>query len=178
MKIQMYKIFIACSIILLFLPIFNITSESSEGKIKVYLSHDENVIIPDKTPVTIRIETLKNSNPVPSYIQIKLSLPEKNRFFSTEYPVIEGSAMTLAANISENGLLEFTTIFPIRGEYTLHVNAMPVGSRNLSNQLKNTFPIHIGEDPADIRNFALLSAVLFSLGILSGLIFQKSKRYK
>jgi len=162
-------------IVVLTIPLYSIASASPESELIMHLSHNENGIIPDNTSVTIRIEALKNSKRIPSDIKIILTLPERNALFTTEYPVIEGTTLTAAHFKTENGLLEFTTIFPIRGKYSLKASAMPNGSSNSSSKLENTFFINVGEDPHDIINFLILTAFLLLLGILSGYIFGKSK---
>ena len=174
MKFTSYKIFTAAfTITILSLPVFNIFSKTPE--VKIHFSPDIHDIIPDKTPVTIRIETSENSKPISSDIRFALTLPETDALFSTEYPVIEGSILNLGDVKTENGIFEFTTILPIRGEYSLKVTARPESKDSSSEISQSITHINAGENPDDLRNFTILSFILFSLGILSGFIFQKSR---
>ena len=168
------------AVFILFLPAIPwipLASETSGSEIRIFVSPDENKIIPDTTPVTIRIETLKNSVQVPSDIKIKLILPPSDPFFSTEFPVIEGTGISMTETKTENGTLVFTAIFPIRGMYTLDVKAV-IAENNKTEKLNKISHIKINENPDDVYNFTFFSAILLFLGIFTGYIFQKNYRIK
>jgi hypothetical protein len=100
---------------------------------------------------------------------IRLEAPEPHWFFSTDFPLVEGSRLFDMTVPLRQGRAEWRYLFPIRGEYRLSVEfAAPDGRR-----VSKTFPLTMRENKLKWLFFGLFTLVLFVAGVLAGRIFTR-----
>src|SRR5262249_54840289 len=72
-------------------------------------------------------------------MRIRLAAPEPHWFFSTDFPLVEGSRLLDMTVPLRQGRVEWRYLFPIRGQYRLSVEfAAPDGRK-----VNKTFPLTI-----------------------------------
>jgi hypothetical protein len=104
-------------------------------------------------------------------VAIRLEAPEPGRFFSTDFPLVEGSRLLDMSLPLRQGRAEWKYLFPIRGQYRLTVEfAAPDGRKT-----NKTFPLTIRENKQKWVFLAIFSLALFALGVIAGRIFTSSR---
>jgi hypothetical protein len=100
-------------------------------------------------------------------LAIRLDAPKPARFFSTDFPFVEGSRlleMTLPLRL---GKAEWKYLFPIRGEYLLAVDFIAPDGRKAAK----TFNFKIRENKQKWFFLGLFSLAFFVFGVVAGRIF-------
>lgn len=100
-------------------------------------------------------------------INLNLDAPSASRYFSTDYPVVEGSRLLNLSLPLSRGRAEWKYLLPIRGQYRLSVEVRREGT-SVAAQI---FDFSIRENS---RKWFLLSGflfLLFSAGVIAGRIF-------
>jgi hypothetical protein len=104
-------------------------------------------------------------------VAIRLDAPERGRFFSTDFPLVEGSRLLDMSLPLRQGRAEWKYLFPIRGEYRL---AVEVTALDEQKAIK-TFALGIREHKQKWLFLGIFSLALFALGVIAGRIFTSSK---
>jgi hypothetical protein len=99
-----------------------------------------------------------------------VEIPLRGRFFSTDFPWIEGKRLLEIDFLTQGQKVEWTTVFPIRGRYELRVKSKVEGEA----PGETTFSLVIREDPARQLYLALSLSSLFLLGCLIGWVTPRS----
>src|SRR5690606_27507093 len=77
-------------------------------------------------PATISVETATaDGKPVVNgQVKVTILAPDPGRFFSTDFPLIEGTELlVMSLPVGRQGIAEWKYLFPIRGEYRVVVEA-------------------------------------------------------
>src|SRR5262245_12357316 len=102
-------------------------------------------------------------------IAIRLEAPLPHWFFSTDFPLVEGSQLLDMTVPLREGRAEWKYLFPIRGQYRLSVEfAAPDGGK-----VNKTFPLTIRENKQKWFFLGIFTLVLFALGVLAGRVFTR-----
>jgi hypothetical protein len=64
-----------------------------------------------------------------------------------------------------SGKLEFQQMLPIRGNYQIQVNVSPLVA-NAFTSYQQTLNLNVRENPVKYKFFAVIVAILFSVGLL------------
>jgi hypothetical protein len=100
-------------------------------------------------------------------VRIRLDAPEPGRFFSTDFPMVEGTRLLDISLNLRQGRANWKSLLPIRGDYRLIVDAATGDGRKASKRF--SFTIHErGEKWLALGGFSL---ALFVLGFVAGRIF-------
>jgi hypothetical protein len=119
-------------------------------------------------PATLSLlVTGADGKPVASgWLNLRLEAP-RPIFFSTDFPLAEGSILTEMRLPLRAGKAEWRYNFPIRGEYRLFVEVLaPDGS-----QSSKMFTVEVGEHRSKWLTLAVFMVGLFGFGVLAGRIF-------
>jgi hypothetical protein len=103
-------------------------------------------------------------------VEILLEAPKTGRFFSTDFPLVEGSRLTEFRLPLRSGKAEWKYLFPIRGEYRLTVN-LTTADGKLANKI---FQFSIRENRQKWIFLGVFSLALFALGTIAGRIFTQA----
>ena len=101
---------------------------------------------------------------------IRLDAPKLGRFFSTDFPLVEGSRLMEMTLPLRQGKAEWKYLFPIRGEYLLGVDFIAPDGRKASK----TFTFRIRESKQKWFLLGGFSLALFLLGAVAGRILTSS----
>ena len=123
---------------------------------------------PFSEPSTLSLlATAVDGKPLASgWLNLRLEAP-RPIFFSTDFPVAEGSSLIEMRLPLQAGKAEWKYNFPIRGEYHLFVKVLtPDGT-----QSSKMFTIEVGEHRSKWLTLAVFTLCLFGVGVLAGRIF-------
>ena len=125
---------------------------------------------PFSDPATLSLlVTAADGKPVASgWLKLRLEAP-RPIFFSTDFPLAEGSILTEMRLPLRGGKAEWRYNFPIRGEYRLFVELLaPDGS-----QSSKMFAIEVREHSSKWLILAAFMLGLLGVGVLAGRIFTR-----
>jgi hypothetical protein len=100
-------------------------------------------------------------------VAIRLDAPAPGRFFSTDFPLVEGTLLNEMRFSLRQGRANWKYLFPIRGEYRLAVDVVADDGRKASK----TFSFKVRENQEKWLVLGAFSAGLFILGFAAGRIF-------
>lgn len=123
---------------------------------------------PFSEPATLSfLATVVDGKPLATgWLNLRLEAPQPS-FFSTDYPLAEGSSLIEMRLPLEAGKAEWKYNFPIRGEYRLFVEVLaPDGT-----QSSKMFTIEVGEHRSRWLTLAAFMLGLFGVGVVAGRIF-------
>jgi hypothetical protein len=104
------------------------------------------------------------------WVDMTLEAPKSGRFFSTDFPHVEGTQLTEMRLPLRGGRTEWKYLFPIRGEYRLTARVMTADGR----QDHKTFPVRIREQGYKWYLLGAFTLALFAFGVLAGRIFTRA----
>jgi hypothetical protein len=104
-------------------------------------------------------------------VTIRLDAPAPGRFFSTDYPLVEGTLLSEMRLPMRQGKVNWKHLFPIRGEYRLAVDVVTDDGR----QVRKAFSLKVRENRKKWLALGAFSAGLFVLGFVAGRIFTGAK---
>lgn len=128
---------------------------------------------PFSEPATLSLlATAADGKPLASgWLNVRLQAP-RPAFFSTDFPLAEGSALTEMRLPLKAGKAEWKYSFPIRGEYRLFVDVLaPDGT-----QSSKTFELEIREHRSKWLALGVFTLGLFAVGFIAGRIFTHTPR--
>ena len=124
-----------------------------------------------KPPVQLTVQAidlsgqpLKNAN-----IQLELLTPAKTPWFTTDFPIVEGTKLLDIQGATTEGTLQLQQVFPIRGTYQLKAKVTPQIADAFA-PFEDTLTLSIPENWVKYRNFAILAVILLAVGIGGGWI--------
>jgi hypothetical protein len=104
-------------------------------------------------------------------VQIRLDAPKPDRFFSTDFPFVEGSRLLEMQLPIQDGKVQWQYLFPIRGEYLMAVEAANAPDRKTAT----IFRMAVRENERKWIFLGLFTLGLFFLGFVAGRLFTSSK---
>lgn len=143
------------------------------ARIQVETEPAADVIVPDETVVQTRVAAVDaDGRPIPnSVVTVKVETPASS-WLTTDFPHVEGTTLLSLDTEASEGVVEFGTIYPIRGTYTIEAQATLPDGTVVTAQPALT----IGENPVERRNILLLVAGLFGFGGIAGWVIGRSRR--
>jgi hypothetical protein len=100
-------------------------------------------------------------------VDIRLDAPKPGRFFSTDFPLVEGTRLTEMRLRLRQGRAVWKSLLPIRGEYHLAVDGLTNDGRKASA----TFTFKVRESGVKWLTLSGFSIGLFFLGFIAGRLF-------
>jgi hypothetical protein len=100
-------------------------------------------------------------------VDIRLDAPKPGRFFSTDFPLVEGTRLSEMRLRLRQGRAVWKSLLPIRGEYHLAVDVLTNDGRTA----RKTFTFKVRESGVKWLALSGFSIGLFSLGFIAGRIF-------
>ncbi len=104
------------------------------------------------------------------HLQLQILTPPKTPWFTTDFPIVEGTTLFEMDATAPKGELTLQQVFPIRGTYQLLAKVTPQ-SANAFAPFEQTLTLLIPENWVKYQNFAILVAILLVVGI--GVVSQK-----
>jgi hypothetical protein len=104
------------------------------------------------------------------WAEVRIAAPEPGRFFSTDFPLVEGTRLLEMRLPLRRGRAEWKYLFPIRGEYRVSVDVVTAEEKKASK----IFPVDIREHRGKWTFLGLFTLALFALGVVAGRIFTRA----
>lgn len=100
-------------------------------------------------------------------IHLQLFTRPKNPWFTTDFPIVEGTKLLDIEGNAPTGQLQVQQTLPTRGTYQLLVNVTPIAA-NAFEPIQQTLTLTLPENPLKYRYFGILVVVLLAVGLLGG----------
>ncbi|WP_413175513.1 hypothetical protein [Anabaena azotica] len=174
-----YRLFVAISAVCISLSIlYSLVGVSQTPKSKVILSTNPPLerIFPfeaatekAQSPVMFTLEAVDASGkPLENaVINLEISTPKTTPWLTTDFPMVEGTKLLELEVAALRGKLEFQQVLPIRGNYEMLVKVAPLVA-NAFAPYQEDLKFHVRENPVKYKYFAILAAILLSMGLLGG----------
>ena len=153
----------------LFLWILPTLSWAEELDIQFKVSPPAQRLRPFSDPATLSVRVAKSDGRAVEQgrVEIRMMAPKPGRFFSTDFPVVEGTPLTEMRLPLRQGRAEWKYLFPIRGNYQIDIQAIiPDGSR-----VSKSVEIGIRENEEKWLLLGIFVCALFLLGLIAGRVF-------
>jgi hypothetical protein len=120
-------------------------------------------------PVQLSLQALDRSGKALENAKIHLTLlnPPKTPWFTTDFPIVEGTTLLEMEALAPKGELKLQQMLPIRGDYRLKVNVTPV-TPNAFEPIQETLNLSVAENWVKYQNLGILMAILFVAGLGGG----------
>lgn len=127
---------------------------------------------PFSEPATLSLlATAANGKPLTrGWVNVRLEAPRSRGFFTTDFPLVEGTELTEMRMPLKAGKAEWKYIFPIRGEYRLSVDVLALDG----TKANKTFELNVREHRTKWLVLGIFTLGLFALGFIAGRIFTSS----
>jgi hypothetical protein len=162
------------AVFLAFLSFFFVSASAADD-INIYLKASPRLelLYPYSDPATLTLlVTGTDGKPVAQgRVAIRLEAPEPSWFFSTDFPLVEGSRLLEMGLPLRQGRAEWKYLFPIRGQYRLTVEFVAPDGRKVNK----SFPLVIRENKQKWVFLGIFTMGLFALGVMAGRIFTLSR---
>jgi hypothetical protein len=105
------------------------------------------------------------------YVDIRLDAPNPGRFFSTDFPFVEGTQLSEMRIGLRQGRVNWKHLLPIRGEYRLAVDVVSIDGKKASK----VFEFKVRENERKWVALGGFSIALFLFGFAAGRIFTHAR---
>lgn len=102
-------------------------------------------------------------------IQLQVLTPPHNPWFSTDFPIVEGTELLNLEGNAPSGELPLQLALPIRGTYQLLVSVTPTVPNGFA-PIQQTLTLSVPETPLKYRYAGILAVILLLLGLGGGLV--------
>ena len=122
-----------------------------------------------QSPVTLTFQAVDAAGKALENAKIGLQIltPPTNPLLTTDFPIVEGTKLLQMEAVAPAGQLEIQQILPIRGNYQVRVNVSPLVANTFA-PYEQTLNLNVRENPVKYKYFAIVAAVLLSVGLLGG----------
>ncbi len=124
-----------------------------------------------KPPVQLTLQAIDAQGQALKNVKIHLQIltPSKTPWFTTDFPIVEGTQLLDIEGNAPTGLLQVEQTLPIRGTYQLLVNVTPIVPNTFA-PIQQTLTLSVSENGAKYFNFGILAAILLAAGLGGGWI--------
>ena len=128
-------------------------------------------VIPDDTVVKFQLQAIDSEEQTltDANVRVRISTPSKTPWFTSDFPIVEGTELLNFEGIAPQGNLEFEQVLPIRGKYNVKVAVTPKNT-GAFEAFEQSLSLNIPENPVKYRNLAILAVILLGVGFASGWI--------
>jgi hypothetical protein len=144
------------------------TAAAEEFALSFKISHDGVQLVPGApATLTLTVAALDGRSSSGGWVIVRLDAPSKGVFFSTDFPVVEGSRLLELRLPIIDGQARWRQVFPIRGDYRLAAQIAGAASA----KTEKIFTLHVHEND---RKWLVLGGFvlgLFVIGVIAGRIF-------
>ncbi|BAZ86228.1 hypothetical protein [Dolichospermum compactum] len=185
-KYRLFAVIIAACICLSILYSLVGVSQTSQSQVLLSTNPPLEKILPfeagtdrKQSPVAFTLQAVDAGGKVltNALITLQISTPPRNPLLTTDFPIVEGTKLLELEAAAPNGKLEFEQMLPIRGNYQIQVNVSPLVA-NAFASYQQTLNLNVRENPVKYKFFAVIVAILLSLGLLGGWVIGGQEEIK
>jgi hypothetical protein len=124
---------------------------------------------PASSPVRMTLQAMAADRTLldDANVRIRLLTPPHNVWFTSDFPIVEGTTLLELNGIASDGQFQFEQTLPIRGQYRLDVDIAPQTAGAFA-PFSRTLTFSVPENPVKYRNAAILMAILLLTGAIGG----------
>ncbi|WP_198013588.1 hypothetical protein [Crinalium epipsammum] len=133
-----------------------------------------NQVLPVNQPVALIMQAVDQHGKPLKNVKIRSAIytPPKTPWFTTDFPIVEGTQLLDLEAIALNGKLQVQQVLPIRGNYQLIVDVQPLDGKAFQTT-RQIIQFSVPENPVKYRNFAILAVILLGVGLGGGWVIGK-----
>jgi hypothetical protein len=160
---------LTASVVCLFLWFHSLPSHASESTVRLQTEPSLSQVLPDEAPVRITLQAVDAKGQPLSDVQFQLQLltPGKTPWFTSDFPIVEGTRLLELGAKAPDGKVEFEQVMPIRGSYTLKAQVTPL-TAGAFESFDQSLQLSVPENTVKYRNAAILLSILILAGMSSG----------
>lgn len=145
------------------------TRSLNQPKIEFTTVPPLNQVLPVNQSVTLIMQAVDQDGKPLKNVKIRSAIytPPKTPWFTTDFPIVEGTQLLDLEAIAPNGKLQFQQVLPIRGNYQLIVDVQPLDGKSFQAK-RQIIQLNVPENPVKYRNFAILAVILLCAGLGGG----------
>ena len=175
-KYRLFGVISAACVILSILYSFIGVSQTSTPRVqlttnppleKIHAFEAQTTRHQDPVKLTLQALDTKGKPLNNALLNLELFTPKRNPFFTTDFPIVEGTQLLNIQAVAPNGKLEVEQMLPIRGKYELRVNATP-SVANSFTPYKKTLNLNAIENSFKFQYLAVVAGILLGVGLLGG----------
>lgn len=142
-----------------------LTSEPSLDRVVPYEAESKTT----QQPVKLTLQAIDSTGSPLTNVRMKAKLlaPPPTPWFTTDFPIVEGTQLFELQADAPTGQLQLQQMFPIRGNYQLQVTATPLGATG-GETIQQNITITVPENSIKYQNFAILALLLTGAGLGGG----------
>ena len=146
-------------------PSVKLTTSPVLGQIKPFEAESAD----PQPPVQLKLQALDRSGQALENAKIHITIltQPKNPWFTTDFPIVEGTTLLDMEALAPKGELKLQQMLPIRGDYRLRVKVTPVIT-DAFVPIQETLRLSVSENWVKYRNLGILASILFAVGIGGG----------
>ena len=121
------------------------------------------------SPVQLKFQA-KDASGAPlknARIQVEVTTPPPTPWFTTDFPIVEGTKLLDITADSPTGEFQMQQVFPIRGSYALKVDVTPMVAGAFT-PIVQTLNLSVPESSLKLMYFPILLAMLLAIGFGGG----------
>jgi hypothetical protein len=146
-------------------------SQAAQPAVQLHTEPALSSVVPDEAPVRITLQAVDATGKALSDVRFNLQLltPAKTPWFTSDFPIVEGTTLLEMDVETANGTLEFEQVMPIRGQYALKAQVTPQVS-GAFEPFEQSLMLSVPENLVKYKNAAILAGILLVAGFGSGWI--------
>jgi hypothetical protein len=146
-------------------------AEASQPSITLATDPPISQVVPFKQPVQLTLEAKDDRGTALKNVRYKLKLltPAKTPWFTTDFPIVEGTTLLDLEATPVNGKLALQQVFPIRGTYQFGIEVTPLVA-NEFKPISQNLTLTVPENSEKYVNLAILAGILLAVGWMGGLV--------
>ncbi|AFZ19539.1 hypothetical protein [Allocoleopsis franciscana] len=126
-------------------------------------------VTPSPVKLTLQVVDAAGQSLENAKIRLQILTPPKSPWFPTDFPIVEGTQLLNIEAVAPKGELQIQQILPIRGQYQLLVEVIPMVEKTFS-PFQQTLTLSVPENWIKYRNLGILVLVLLTVGVGGGLV--------
>jgi hypothetical protein len=149
--------------------LFSITPVVSQPTIQLQTEPPLEQVIADDTVVKFKLQAV-DTRQKPLFdanIRVRILTPARNPWFTSDFPIVEGTELLSFEAIASEGNLEFEQVLPIRGNYSMKVAVSPL-FEGVFEPFEQSLGWNVPEKSVKYRNLAILAVILLGVGWAGG----------
>ncbi|MBW4576692.1 MAG: hypothetical protein KME08_15560 [Aphanothece sp. CMT-3BRIN-NPC111] len=126
-------------------------------------------VVPADKPVLLTLQAFDDiGKPIQNAkIRWQIFTPAKTPWFTTDFPVVEGTQLLDINAIPPTGKLQLQQVLPIRGKYQLLVDVTPLDGKKFT-ATQQILTLTVPEKNVKYRNLGILAVILLGVGFGGG----------
>ncbi len=160
---------LAASFVCVFLWFNSLPSHASQPAVQLQIEPPLSQVLSDDAPARIVLQAVgATGQPLSNArFQLQLFTPAKTPWFTSDFPIVEGTKLLELNAKAPDGKLEFEQVMPTRGNYTLQAQVIPLVA-GAFEPFEQSLQLSVPERFVKYRNAAVLIGILILAGVASG----------